>query len=75
MQIFPPCFAPTCSARIEVLVPPPHVLEHSCNIDQLDHWQSTGGFVVVVVVVVFVAPSTHSTSMVAFSPALQLAQP
>ena len=29
-----------------LLVPPPHVLEHSCNIDQLDHWQSTGGFVV-----------------------------
>ena len=40
---------------MKVLVPPPQLFEQSCSIDQLDHWQSTGGLrVVVVVVVVFV---------------------
>ena len=87
MHLFPPYLALTSSARLKVLVPPPQVFEHSCNIDQFDHWQSTGGlrvdvvsvvvmlFVVVVVVVVLVVPSLHSTSIEAFSPALQLAQP
>ena len=83
MHLFPPYLALTCSARLKVLVPPPQVLEHSRNIDQFDHWQSTGGLRVVVVsvvvvvlfVVVLAVPSLHSTSVEAFSPALQLAQP
>ena len=39
---------------MKVLVPPPQLFEQSCSIDQLDHWQSTGGLRVVVVVVVVV---------------------